>query len=153
MQELVALLKENSYTIASIESLTAGLFSSKMAEVSGASAVLKGALVTYQTIVKENVLHVDKELIENHGVISKEVADAMAICGEKLFHSDLVVSFSGNAGPTAMDDKEVGLVHMAIWFKGNIYSYKKVFKGNRNEIRESAVNYMCEEIKEMIKIK
>lgn len=149
MQELVALLKEKKYTIASIESLTAGLFASKMAEVSGASAVLKGGLVTYQTICKEKVLGIDPIKIETYGVISKEIADEMALKGAQLFQSDITVSFSGNAGPDVMDNKAVGLVHMAIVFKGNLYSYEHIFTGTRNEIREASVKFMCEKIKNL----
>lgn len=149
MKELVALLKKHQYTIASVESLTAGLFSSKIAEVSGASAVLKGALVTYQTIIKEKVLGIDKALIDQYGVISKEVADAMAIKGKELFQSDISVSFSGNAGPDVMDNKAVGLVHMAIVQHETLYSYERIFAGTRNEIREKAVLFMCEQIKKI----
>ena len=146
MQTLVKLLKKHQYTIASIESLTAGLFSSKLAEVSGASAVLKGALVTYQTIWKEKVLQVDKNCIDTYGVISKEVADQMAIKGAEMFQSDIVVSFSGNAGPDVMDHKPVGLVHMGLWYQGKLFSYEMIFKGTRNEIREQAVAFMCKQI-------
>ena len=52
MKELVQILKEKGMTIGSCESLTAGLFTSRMAEVPGASAVLKGGIVTYQTPIK-----------------------------------------------------------------------------------------------------
>lgn len=151
MKELVALLQERHYTIASIESITAGLFPSKMAEIAGASQVLKGGLVTYQTSCKEDVLHLDKDLISRYGVISKEVADAMALQGKKMFHSDLCVSFTGNAGPDVMDEKEVGLVHMAIAYGENLYSFEQVFSGQRNEIREQAVAYLVEEIKKLLK--
>lgn len=152
MQELVTLLKQRQYTIASIESLTAGLFSSKLAEVSGASAVLKGALVTYQTICKEKVLKIDKQCIDTYGVISKEVADQMALQGAKMFETDIVVSFSGNAGPDTMDNKVAGLVHMGLWYKGKLFSYEMIFKGSRNEVRMQAVDFMCAQIKNVINI-
>lgn len=152
MKELVSLLSENNLAIASIESLTAGLFASKLAEVSNASAVLKGGLVTYQTSCKEDVLHIDKALISEFGVISKEVADAMAIQGFKMFNSDVIVSFSGNAGPQVMDEKEVGLVHMAIYYQGHLTSYQQIFLGERNEIRLQAVEFMKEQVKNIIKI-
>ena len=74
----------------------------------------------------------------------------MAMKGHAMFQSDLVVSFSGNAGPVAWENKEVGLVHMGLYFHGTLYSFKEVFKGNRNEIREQCVIYMCEKIKNII---
>lgn len=152
MEELVSLLTKNNLTIASIESLTAGLFASKLAEVPHASAVLKGGLITYQTSCKEDVLHIDKAIIKEYGVISKEVADEMAFKGYELFQSDIIVSFSGNAGPQVMDDKEVGLVHMAIYYLGQLNSYRQVFQGERNEIRLQAVEFMKDQVKNIIKI-
>lgn len=142
MEKLVQALLEKKYTLASIESLTAGLFAAQMAEVSGASAVLKGALVTYQTCIKEDVLHVDKALIAKYRVISKECAIAMATQGKKMFGSDIVVSFSGNAGPQVMDDKPVGLVHMAMLIQDTLWHFEETFQGERNAIRQQACAFM-----------
>lgn len=150
MNKLVELLKKKQYTIASIESLTAGLFSSKLAEVPGASAVLKGGLVTYQTICKEEVLHCDHEIVSKYGVISDEVAKEMVVKGERMFHSDVVVSFTGNAGPDVMDEKPAGEVHMAIWMQGAIYLFKQQFKGSRNEVREQSCQFICEKLKKVL---
>lgn len=146
MKELVDLLNTKGYTIASIESLTAGLFASKIAEVSGASNVLKGALVTYQTSCKEEVLHIDHEKIEKYGVISKEIAYEMVLKGKEMFQSDFVVSFTGNAGPDVMDEKPVGLVHMGIAYQDKIITYEHVFFGSRNTIRQDACEYMKNKI-------
>lgn len=151
MKELVEILKKKQYTIASIESLTAGLFTSKIAEVSGASAILKGGLITYMTSCKSDVLHIDAELINNYGVISKQIAEAMVIKGIDMFKTDIVVSFTGNAGPDVMDDKPVGLVHMAIHFQSEIYTYEHIFVGNRNDIREQACEYMCRQLLKLLK--
>ena len=151
MHALVQLLKQKHLTIASIESLTAGLFASSLAEVPGASNVLKGALVTYQTRCKEEVLHVDKDIILTYGVISKEVAEAMVLQGKKMFHSDIVVSFTGNAGPDVMDEKEGGLVHMSVLYQEELSSFAVQFKGSRNEIRKQAVSYLSKEIMKILK--
>lgn len=150
MEELVSLLKKRKYTIASIESLTAGLFASTIAEVSGASAVLKGGLVTYQTACKLDVLGISPDIVSSYGVISKETVLAMAQKGYEMFQSDIVVSFSGNAGPDVMEGKDVGLVHMAICFHQKMYEYAMIFKGSRNEVRRQAVCFMCEKLKEII---
>lgn len=151
MKELVELLKEKQYTIASIESLTAGLFTSKIAEVSGASAILKGGLVTYMTSCKIDVLHIDENLVETYGVISEQIAQAMVEKGMEMFQSDIVVSFTGNAGPDVMDDKPVGLVHMGINFQGKIHTYEHIFAGNRNAIREQACEYMSRQLLNLLK--
>ncbi len=151
MKDLVALLIQKQYTIASVESLTAGLFASKIAQVPGASKVLYGGLITYQSECKQEVLHVDAKVIKKYGVISKEVADAMALQGQKMFACDVVVSFSGNAGPDAMDGKPVGLVHMAIVVKQQLYSFENVFAGDRETIRNEACLYMYEKLLEILK--
>ncbi|NBK99511.1 MAG: CinA family protein [Erysipelotrichia bacterium] len=151
MKELVAILRKKQYSIASIESLTAGLFSAKIAEVPHASAVLKGGLVTYMSACKVDVLHIEQTLIDQYGVISKEIAEAMARKGMELFHTDIVVSFTGNAGPDVMDKKAVGLVHMGINFKGSIHTYECHFKGDRNAIREQACEYMSRQLINLLK--
>lgn len=151
MKDLVTLLKAKHYTIASIESLTAGLFTAKIAEVSGASAVLKGGLVTYMTSCKADVLHIDEELINTYGVISPQIVKAMAQQGSEMFDTDIVVSFSGNAGPDVMENKPVGLVYMGIAFQGKIYVYDQIFKGSRNEVREKACAYMEKQLISLLK--
>lgn len=95
MKELVQMLKENGMTIGSCESLTAGLFTSRMAEVPGASAVLKGGIVTYHTQIKETVAQVSHEVIRDYGVISAECAREMAEHVRRLLDVDLCVSFTG----------------------------------------------------------
>ena len=69
-KQLVSLCTENHLTISSCESLTAGLFTSTIASIPGASAILKGGLVTYFTPMKSVLAHVDVNLIQNYGVIS-----------------------------------------------------------------------------------
>ncbi|MDF9824622.1 nicotinamide-nucleotide amidase [Breznakia sp. PF5-3] len=142
MNQLVGLLKSKNMTIASIESLTAGLFAAKVASVSGASTVLKGGMITYQTSAKQDVLHIDEQILKTYGVVSKECAEAMAICGEKIFKTDIIVSCTGNAGPDVMEEKPVGLVFMGIRIYGKIYTYQNVFRGSRNEIREQVCTYL-----------
>lgn len=150
MKELVTRLKEEGLTIASIESLTGGMFAALVSGVAGASSVLKGGLVTYQTVIKEDVLRVDKKLIAEYGVISKQCAQAMAVQGKKMFTSDIVVSCSGNAGPDAMDGKPVGLVYMGVLVKDEVTTYEMIFKGSRNEIREQVCEYLKEKVLERL---
>ena len=78
MKALIERLKKDRLTIGSCESLTAGLFASTIAEVSGASAVLKGSIVTYWTECKVNVVHVREEIVEKYGVVSAPCAKEMA---------------------------------------------------------------------------
>lgn len=150
METLVPLLIERNLTISSVESLTAGLFSSSIASVSNASKVLKGGLVTYTNECKIEVLGVDKQIIANEGVISEACVKAMVIQGKKMFNTDLVVSFSGNAGPSAMEGKEVGLVYMALLIHDQTYTFKEVFLGDRQEVRSQCIAYMVKQIKDKL---
>lgn len=149
--KLVHELKERKLTIGSVESLTAGLFCSKIAEIPGASAVLRGGLVTYASELKTVLANVDKNLIEIKGVVSEEVAKAMAVGGKEKLNVDICVSFTGNAGPTVLDNKKVGEVYMGIAFDDKINVFRHIFTGDRNEIRNSAVQFACEKILQMLK--
>ena len=111
--KVVELLKNSNLTIGSIESLTGGLFASNLTSIPGVSKVFKGSVVSYATEVKEMVVNVSKDVVTNYGVVSKECALEMALNGKKLLGVDVCVSFTGNAGPSAMENKEVGIyVHI-----------------------------------------
>lgn len=154
-ERLVKLLTNKHLTIGSVESLTAGEFIATLADVPGASKVVRGGLVTYQVSLKTSLLGIKPSTIKKYGVVSKEIAKEMAIKGEKILKSDIVVSFTGNAGPTCEPGgAEVGRVHMAILCKPNdtkLNFFTKVYKGTRNQIRsrvsEDMINYLLKEIK------
>ncbi|MCQ2794919.1 MAG: CinA family protein [Bacilli bacterium] len=143
-KKLISLLSKKKLTIGSVESLTAGLFIATLAEVPGASKVVRGGLITYQTGLKTSLLGIKKEVIKKYGVVSKEAATLMAKEGSKILKSDIVVSFTGNAGPTKEPGgAEVGRVHIAILCKpdeGNVKKFTKVYKGPRNAIRKAVVS-------------
>lgn len=140
-EKLVAILKEKKLTIASVESLTAGLFSSFIANVSGASSVLKGAFVTYQSNFKTSLLNIKKETIDKYGVVSSKIAKEMVNKSYPFFKTDIIVSFTGNAGPSAEKGyAPVGRVYIGFLFNGQeCYILKKDYKGTRNSIRLQAV--------------
>ena len=154
-KKLIALLSKKNLTIGSVESLTAGLFIATLASVPGASKVVRGGLITYQTSLKTNVLGIKKETIKKYGVVSKEVATLMAKAGQKHLDSDIVISFTGNAGPTKEPGgAEVGRVHIAILCKPNatrVKNFTKVYKGPRNAIRTAVVNDAISLIYKIIK--
>ena len=145
--EVIEILKENNLTIGAVESFTGGLFSSTLTSISGVSKVFKGSIVSYSTLIKESVVKVNKETIENETVVSQKVAEEMAYNGRKILDTDITVSFTGNAGPTVCDgDKPVGLIFISIYFKENFYTKKCCLNLDRNAIRETAVNIALENI-------
>lgn len=151
MEQLVQLLKSKNLTICSVESFTTGLFANKIGSISGVSKCYKGSLICYQNDIKINVLGVDENLVKKYGVVSKEVVEEMVKKGSVLFNSDLCIGFSGNAGPTVMENKPIGLIYMAIYFKGYTEVFEKYYKGNREEIKNQAILDIIEEIYKKIK--
>ena len=139
IEEVINLLKESNLTLGSCESLTGGLFSSTVTSYSGVSKFYKGCICSYSTLVKHDLLKIDQDLIDFKGVVSKEIAYEMAKQASKLLDTDITISFTGNAGPTAMEGKEVGLVYIGLKIKDEIMTFEYHFDGNRNSIREQVV--------------
>ena len=112
-----------------------------LGSVPGISKVYKGSLVTYQSETKERLLSIDHDIIAKYGVVSKEIASLMCVNGKAILNSDICVSFTGNAGPDAMENKPVGEVYIGINFKDDISVYKLNLKGSRSEIVKQAMDF------------
>ncbi len=107
-------LRMLGHTLATAESLTAGLVCATLAAVPGASDVLRGGVVAYASDVKATVLGVDPAVIAAYGVVSAECAGAMARGAATLLQATWAVSTTGVAGPDRQEDKPVGTVHVAV---------------------------------------
>lgn len=151
MNELAQLLIENNISISSVESFTVGNFAAMLGSVPGISKVYKGSLVTYQSITKERLLSISHDIIEKYGVVSKEIASLMCINGKSILDSDICVSFTGNAGPEAMEGKPVGEVYIGLNFKNDVTIYKLDLKGNRKEIADKAIEFIIKKLIEKLK--
>lgn len=151
MDELAQLLIKRNISISSVESFTVGGFANMIGSISGISAVYRGSLVSYQTCIKRDVLHIDEQVIETYGVVSREVAGMMAIRGKKMFDSDICVSFTGNAGPTAMEGKPVGLIYIGIAYQDLIHTFCFELSGGREDIKKQAILLGIEKILEILK--
>lgn len=149
--EVVQELKNQALTISSCESFTAGAFCATIADVPGASAVLKGGVVSYATEIKKNVVHVDEEVINQYGVISAECAKEMAKKAKLLMNTDICVSFTGNAGPDAWEGKPCGRVYCALAYDCDITVYELQLDLPRNKLRCYVVSYMMEKILDLLK--
>ncbi len=131
-------LMENKQTIAFAESCTAGLASSKIADISGASEVLLGGMVTYNNDIKVRMLGIPESLIAEHGAVSNEAALAMSTNARLRFNSDFGIAITGNAGPNPSEGKEVGLVYIAISSRRKDIVEEFKFTGDRQKIRNKA---------------
>lgn len=138
--ELVSVAGLEGVTVGFAESLTGGLISSSVVAVPGASAVLKGSIVSYTNEVKENVLGVSPDIISAHTEVSAECAKAMAEGAKSVLGVDLAVSVTGIAGPTGeLPGKPVGTVYMGYCFRDISGALRLNFEGDRDTIRTCTV--------------
>ena len=139
-KELVPLLKEKNLTIACAESCTGGLLSSKITDVSGASSVFLGSVVSYTNPVKMKALGVKKSTIDKYSEVSYKCAKEMAYGIRTKLFSDIGVSITGVAGPTGGDEiNPVGTVYVGFSFEDSLYSIRLSFPKHfsREKIKRS----------------
>ena len=146
-KEINKLFREYGYTLGSVESFTGGLFAKEMTSVSGASHFYKGGLVTYTTEEKNRLLGIGYDIIDTNGVVSQEVAALMAANGQKILNVDYCVSFTGNAGPEAMEGKPVGEIYIGIATSEATQVYSYHLEGTRQEIQKKGVELALEALK------
>lgn len=109
------LLVENHKTLAVAESCTGGNISRMITSVAGASRYFKGGVVSYNEHIKIQELNVSRASIEQHTVVSAEVAKEMALGILHNYKVDYAIGVTGNAGPTKdKTDASVGKVYIAI---------------------------------------
>ncbi|HIW92160.1 MAG TPA: nicotinamide-nucleotide amidohydrolase family protein [Candidatus Corynebacterium avicola] len=112
--EVVAAATRRGLTVATAESLTAGRIASTIADVPGASAVLRGGLVVYATDLKNLLAGVDADLLDRVGPVHPDVAAQLAQGAARVCGADLGVGVTGVAGPDAQDGHPVGEVYIAV---------------------------------------
>ena len=133
---VLRLLAERKQTLATAESVTAGLVANRIAQVPGASAWFRGGIVAYTNEVKAKLLGVPQSLLDTYGAVSSQVAEAMALgCRERL-GTDIAVSTTGIAGPSGAEPgKPVGLVYVALAWSGGTSSTTFSWAGTRSEVQ------------------
>jgi nicotinamide-nucleotide amidase len=137
-EQVVRAAVERGVTIATAESLTAGMVSAALATVPGASATLQGAVVSYQNQVKTGLLGVDASLLERNGAVDAEVARQMAEGARLRMHADIAVATTGAAGPEPHGGKPVGTVYIGVATGTGSEAIPCSFGGDRASIREQA---------------
>lgn len=133
-QVVERMLGERGLTLATAESITGGLVAHRLTSVPGASHVFLGGIVAYTNAAKVQLLGVSSALLEAHGAVSGEVAEAMAVGVRERLGSDLAVSTTGLAGPGTEGDKPVGLVYVGLAWPGGVRSFSINWGGTRAEI-------------------
>lgn len=129
------LLQVQNMTLATAESCTGGAIASLITSVAGASRYFKGAVVSYAAEVKESVLNVSRQTIDSHSVVSKEVAQEMAVNVQKILKTDYAIATTGNAGPTTdKTDKSVGVVFIALAAPNDVFVQEFRFGQPREKV-------------------
>lgn len=119
--KLTDILKKNHLTVATAESCTGGLLSSRLTDISGSSDFVKLNFVTYAYEAKEEVLYIEKEFLKKYTAVSYECAKAMAEGLKKRTNCDLAICTTGIAGPTGgSKTKPVGLVFVSALYKNKL---------------------------------
>lgn len=137
--EFIDALRKNGQSLSVAESLTGGLLASAMIDVQGASDVFLGGVVAYTVQAKREVLGVHEEALA-HGVVSQEVAIAMAQGALEVFGSDYALSTTGIAGPGGQEGQDPGTVWLGCASKKVSGAVLVRLVGNRNQIRAAAVD-------------
>ncbi len=145
VQRVASLFIQKSKTLSLTESCTGGAIAEKITALAGVSAFFRGGTIPYATNTKTTVLGVEKKLIDDYTVVSKQVAEAMAIQSNRLFKTDYAISTTGIAGPTKGDAKEdVGIVFIAIASPEGVISEKYNFGKPRERVVARATNKALE---------
>ncbi|WP_432355036.1 competence/damage-inducible protein A [Sporosarcina sp. A2] len=135
------LLIQSGLTISAAESLTAGLFTSLLAEEPGISVSLKGGMTVYDVDAKTKQLGIDDQLIEKYGTVSSECAEALAKTIREKFKTDIGIGLTGAAGPDMHDGQPAGTVWIGISFADKTETYQLQLSGSRNANRLRAANF------------
>jgi nicotinamide-nucleotide amidase len=133
------LCREQRLTLATAESCTGGLVAARLTAIPGSSDVFVGGVVAYSNEVKAGELGVPDEVLERHGAVSAEAAEAMARGARERLGADVAVSVTGVAGPGGgTPEKPVGLVFLHVEGPDGFLARRLDFPGDRDAIRGRA---------------
>jgi nicotinamide-nucleotide amidase len=131
--------RSRGWWIAAAESCTGGLVSARLTKVPGSSEVFRGGVVAYDDEVKVEALGVPRELLERHGAVSPETAEAMATGARDELRVEVAVSVTGVAGPGGgSPEKPVGLVYLHAVTPDQSHGVELRLPGNREAVRRRA---------------
>jgi nicotinamide-nucleotide amidase len=133
------------------ESCTGGLLGARITAVPGASSVFIGGVIAYDDVVKSGTLDVPPELLDRHGAVSEEVVTAMAAGVQRQFAVDAALAITGIAGPAGgTPEKPVGTVWLAARFGAQTRAMKRMFPGERGEIRARAAQAALDVLRRLL---
>jgi len=133
------LLRKNHATVSVAESCTGGMLGERFTQVPGSSEYFVGGFITYSNEMKIELLGVTPEILAEHGAVSKETAEAMAIGARRRTNSTYALSITGVAGPDGGSEaKPIGTTHIGLAGPTGTEVLKRQFIGDRARIRSFA---------------
>ncbi|HSP75169.1 MAG TPA: nicotinamide-nucleotide amidohydrolase family protein [Cryobacterium sp.] len=152
---LVAELTRRGLTIAVAESLTGGALAAELIRIPGASVVVNGGVVAYQSALKHALLGVDAALLEEHGPVHPEVARQMAAGARTRLAvdgrpADIGVATTGVAGPDGQGGQEPGTVFLGLARGGDTSVIPLRLHGDRAFIRAASVAAAVEAVWQLL---
>ncbi len=146
-------LREQKLRLVTAESCTGGLLSALLTEISGSSAFIDRAFVTYTNRAKQEMLGVPGDVLADYGAVSEPVARLMVQGALENSRANIAIAITGVAGPTGGTRlKPIGTVHLACLRENRSLIHEVRNYGNigRNEVRLASVETALEMIKEQI---
>lgn len=141
----------SNLTLSLAESCTGGLLASTITKLSGASKYFLGSIVCYSNDVKENLLNVSKNTLNNFGAVSPQTASELAVNCSNIFKTNIAISITGIAGPSGgTSEKPMGTVYFGFYNQGKLIVDRQIFSGNRTEIQEKSVIFALGYLKELM---
>lgn len=144
---------KHGFTLSSAESCTGGLVAGTLINAPGISSAYKEGFITYSNEAKEKRLGVSSVTLEQFGAVSEQTASEMAKGCALNANTDFSIVTTGIAGPGGgTKEKPVGLVYLGCYAKGQVVVDKRIYDGNREQIRKQAVNDALKLLFDMIVI-
>ncbi|OXR47683.1 putative competence-damage inducible protein [Nocardia cerradoensis] len=144
--ELVTTLTRIGQTVATAESLTAGLLAATIAGVPGASVVLRGGLIVYATDLKHHLAGVSEHTLAADGPVAAGTAEQLAVGARTECRADWGIGLTGVAGPDAQNGCPVGTVFLGLSGPGGTEVMRLQLAGDRWTIRMNAVRTAVAEL-------
>ncbi len=144
-------LRRGRHRLGVAESCTGGLVAERITAVPGASDTFVGGVVAYADVIKTAALKVPLETLAAHGAVSEETVRAMAEGAQRIFSADCTIAITGIAGQSGgTPEKPVGTVWLAARVHTTTRALKRVFPGDRDEIRRRSAQAALDLLRRML---
>ncbi|MDR7300595.1 CinA family protein [Haloactinomyces albus] len=144
-------LRRHGATVATAESLTAGLVGAALTDVAGASEVVRGGLVVYATDLKARLAGVDGDLLAEHGPVHPRIAEELAVGARQRCASDWGIGVTGVAGPDSQGGVAPGTVHLGFAGHRRTSVHSVSLDGDRHAVRAAAVRVALEHFESLLR--